>query len=212
MILNTKNKNFYIGSTNNFDKRIRSHKRALDRNEHHSTHLQRSYNKYGKRNFIFQIFMPCCESDLLILEQFCLDFLNPVYNVSKDAVAPMSGRKHSEKTKAIFRSVERAKGKDHYFYGKKWSSERREKILASRIGKRHSKETKKKMSETAHRINSISRIDHSKQRKPIIDNLENEFLSIKEAAAFHNISMSTVCDILKGRSLQTRKGVSFEYI
>ena len=67
-------------------------------------------------------------------------------------------------------------------------------------------------SETAKRINAISRIDYSKIRKPIMDNLGNKFASLTDASLFHKINVATVCDILKGRHSKTRKGVSFEYI
>lgn len=76
---------------------------------------------------------------------------------------------------------------------------------------RWSKKVKKKMSITAKRINSISRIDFTKSYRPVIDNLDNWFKNCTEAAKFHGISNQTLCDILKGRHIQTRKGVSFEY-
>ena len=67
------------------------------------------------------------------------------------------------------------------------------------------------MSETSKRLNSISRIDRSKQMRKIKDNKSNIFNSLKECAKFWNISIATVCDILKDRHGQTRKGIKFYY-
>ncbi|OFC94646.1 hypothetical protein BTGOE4_10360 [Bacillus thuringiensis] len=49
------NKRFYIGSSNDLKKRKRDHFRELSYNRHHSNRMQRSYNKYGKENFIFEV-------------------------------------------------------------------------------------------------------------------------------------------------------------
>lgn len=212
LIINKLNGNFYVGSSIDINKRISTHKRYLIKKIHHSTILQNAYNKYGINNLEFEVFIECNYEDNLILEQFCLDFLNPIYNISKDAIAPMQDRKHTKNTLLKMSEADRPKGKEHHLYGSKWSKSLREKILKSRIGGKRSEKTKKKMSETAKRINSISRIDRSKQRKKIKDSFNNIFISLTETAKFHDVATQTVCDILKGRHLQTRKGVSFEYV
>lgn len=88
----------YIGSTKDFNHRKYTHFSLLDRNKHHSKILQRSYNKHGKRNFIFKIVETCNIHELLELEQFYLDLFNPRYNISKYAYSPMKGRKHNKNT------------------------------------------------------------------------------------------------------------------
>jgi len=211
-IENIKTFDIYIGSTCDYKKRIRTHIRELKNKKHHSIILQRSFNKYGGSIFKFKKFIECSKQDLIILEQFCLDMLQPKYNISKSALAPMMGRKHKKSTIDKMKNRRVAKGRDHYLYGTSWSAELRKKILNSRTGKKRSPATKKKMSQTAKKINAISRIDHTKQQKPVIDNLGNKFESCTKAALFHGVSQATVCDILKGRHIQTRKGVSFEYL
>jgi group I intron endonuclease len=70
--------------------------------------LQNSINKYGIENFIFVIVEYCDSSQLLVLapqEQYYLDWLFGLlpelrYNFAQDATAPMSGRSHSEESKA----------------------------------------------------------------------------------------------------------------
>lgn len=54
-ILNTETNKEYIGSTLNYIKRKKTHFYNLKNNKHHCIHLQRSYNKYGRDKFIFEI-------------------------------------------------------------------------------------------------------------------------------------------------------------
>lgn len=49
----------YIGSTKNFKSRLWYHFYHLKNNKHHSIHLQRSYDKYGKENFNATIIEEC---------------------------------------------------------------------------------------------------------------------------------------------------------
>jgi group I intron endonuclease len=54
-IINLTNNKSYIGQTDNLTRRERQHFYDLKRNKHRNEHLQKSYNKYGKDNFIFQV-------------------------------------------------------------------------------------------------------------------------------------------------------------
>jgi len=53
-IINTKTGKFYVGRTNNLEKRISRHFKELEKGKHHSIHLQRSYNKHGRAAFIVE--------------------------------------------------------------------------------------------------------------------------------------------------------------
>lgn len=53
-ITNNVNKKVYIGQTNNYEKRIKSHINQLKRNKHNNILLQRSFNIYGIENFYFE--------------------------------------------------------------------------------------------------------------------------------------------------------------
>jgi len=213
-IVNLNNNKFYIGSTKNIEKRIKDHLDRLRRNVHHNKHLQNSYNLYGKNAFIFHIIEWVPEYRVREIEQLYIDSLNPHYNVSKSASAPMDGRKHTKESREKMSKWKRPKGPDNYMYGKKWTAELREKILKKRIGSKRSNETKKKMSETSKKLNRykdlIPAIEKSKE--PIIDNKGNNFNSMIEAANFHKISVQTVCDILKRRHYKTDNGITFNYI
>jgi len=103
-IVNTINRKMYIGSSIHINDRWKEHKRYLKNNKHHSNHLQKSWNKYGKDNFKFEIIERCEENETLIKEQYYLDLYktynrNKGYNISTNSSAPMMGRKHSEETK-----------------------------------------------------------------------------------------------------------------
>jgi group I intron endonuclease len=54
-IRNIKNNKIYIGSSYNILNRWKQHKYQLNKNIHNNEHLQRAWNKYGKRNFEFII-------------------------------------------------------------------------------------------------------------------------------------------------------------
>ena len=57
-ITNKVNGKFYIGSSVDLKDRWRRHRSHLKNGSHVNTHLQRSYNKYGKEAFIFETFSP----------------------------------------------------------------------------------------------------------------------------------------------------------
>jgi len=79
-IKNLKNKKCYYGSSKNIEKRWRTHLNNLKNGKHHNAHLQRSWNKYGDNNFVFELVEECDETILLELEQKYLD-LNPEFNI-----------------------------------------------------------------------------------------------------------------------------------
>lgn len=198
----------YIGSTNNFKKRIWTHKRQLIKNKHHSIYLQRSVNKYGLNNFMFNILELAESKDLLKTEQHYIDSKNPSYNCAKSSTAPMKNKKHSDETKRKMSQIHKG---NKYNLGKKHSDEYKEIKRQLRLGTKLSVNTKQKMSETAKKINSINRIDHEKAKKKIIDSNGLIHYSLTDCAKFHNIHIATLCDILHGRHSKTRKGVSFKY-
>ena len=79
-IKNLKNKKCYYGSSKNIEKRWRTHLNNLKNGKHHNIHLQRSWDKYGEDNFVFEVVEECDETHLLELEQKYLDS-NPEFNI-----------------------------------------------------------------------------------------------------------------------------------
>lgn len=54
-ITNKINNKVYIGESLNVHRRWKEHRDSLRQNQHHSHKLQSDYNKYGSRNFIYEI-------------------------------------------------------------------------------------------------------------------------------------------------------------
>lgn len=208
-IWNTKKRMAYIGSSKDIEKRIKTHFRKLKKGNHHCRYLQNAYNKYQKHSFVWSVTELCLESDLLVREQYYMDrFKNSKYNAALFSHSPMKGRKHSQKTLERLREVH--KGNQHNL-GNKASESTRLKMSETRKKWLWSEEVKKKMSDTAKRTKSISRVDFNKIRRKIQDSNGVVYSSLTDAARQLGISTQAVCDNLKGRSKVTQIGLTFTY-
>jgi group I intron endonuclease len=88
-IKNMRNGKFYIGSSKNLKGRWKTHKRQLNKGRHHCDTLQDAWNSEADTSvFVFEPFIFCREKLLRKIEQGCLDFMRPFYNVSKTADRP----------------------------------------------------------------------------------------------------------------------------
>jgi len=102
-IENKLNGKVYIGSSKNIKQRFRQHLSDLKNNNHHSIHLQRSWNRYGKNNFEFSIIKEITyKNDLLTNEQYYIykfDSLNKNkgYNIKPVCVNIQLNRKIIQK-------------------------------------------------------------------------------------------------------------------
>jgi len=61
--------------------------------------INKALLKYGYSGFKLEILEYCEPSKCIEREQYYIDLLNPEYNISHMAGAPMTGRNHSEETK-----------------------------------------------------------------------------------------------------------------
>ena len=127
-IKNLINNKVYIGSSVDIDKRWKLHKDSLIQNKHHSILLQRSFNKHGKDNFIYDIIEECEKEILIEREQYWIDTLdsyNNGYNILPKAGSCL-GNKVSDETKRKMSIIKLGSNNPNY-------------------GKNHSYETKRKM-------------------------------------------------------------------
>lgn len=124
----------YIGkTTNSFGDRWDSHKAMLRNNYHFNRKLQEEWNRYGEDNFRFDILFECVnnedENTVNKLEQKYIHELSGsglVYNICEGGKSPPTKGKHlSEHTKQLIG----------------------EKNRVNMTGKKHSSETKQKMSD-----------------------------------------------------------------
>lgn len=81
-ILCISTKKSYVGSTiQGFNKRFKEHQRMLKSNKHHSTKLQRAWNKYGEENFSYLILEVVTDKKAIRQrEKYWLDLLNTFKN------------------------------------------------------------------------------------------------------------------------------------
>lgn len=143
-ITNKINGHCYIGQSINIQKRKSQHFSKLRKNIHGNDYLQRSFQKYGKDNFVFSVLLYCEPFELTRYEQGLVDSRNPEYNIYKECVDSPKGIKRSKETKL--------------------------KMSESQTGRKHTEETKLKMSESGKR-RSVSeeirkKISESKTGKP----------------------------------------------
>ena len=102
-IRNEVNGKKYVGKSINMFNRYKQHKRRLDNNTHFNKHLQDSYNKHGRDNFIFEVIRYGHQTySLEMEEQMFLDtYVNwgYDYNIQKKSVVP------PRKTKNCFKPI-----------------------------------------------------------------------------------------------------------
>jgi group I intron endonuclease len=128
-IIKTKiNNRFYIGSAINLYNRMHTHLTHLKQNKHCNLKLQRFVNKYGIENIYFECIELCEKESLIIREQFYIDTLNPFYNISKIAGSTLGIKITKEQSEKLSKF---RKGKQNS------------------LGRKYSKETIIKMSESA---------------------------------------------------------------
>lgn len=56
------------------------HRFELKRGKHHSSHMQRSWDKYGESSFDFSVLEECAKGQLFEREQHYIDLLHPAFN------------------------------------------------------------------------------------------------------------------------------------
>lgn len=150
----------YVGSSVNIKVRLRKHFFMLNKGSHPNPKLQAYFNKYGKKYFKSGIIEVVCDSSALLeREQFWIDTLGAVvpkgFNILPKA-GNSAGCKWSEDHKKAV-SI-RMTGKGNHFYGKEHN--KKTVALLKRISKKqfpngpmyskkHSAETKAKMSASA---------------------------------------------------------------
>jgi group I intron endonuclease len=147
----------YIGSTKYLTGRERQHLNDLRKKKHKNPRLQRAFNKYGEKNFKFEIICECEIKNLLVEEQKELDRHNKknMYNICKIAGSTL-GIKHSATERARKSKVQK---------GKRPSDETIEKIRNTLTGVKHTPERRKNLS-IAHKGKNTGW--ESAQIKPVI--------------------------------------------
>lgn len=157
-IRNTVNGKVYIGSAVKFSKRFNTHRSRLKKGAHHSKKLQASWNKHGEAVFVFEV-LEIVESavDLIKNEQKWIDHCNSYYAGYNSVIVAGNtlGFKFTEETKKkISLSA----------MGRKMSDSTKAILYAVNLGRKHSKESIKKMSDAAKRTIRKPMTDEHKRK------------------------------------------------
>ena len=113
-IRNLVNNKTYIGSAIFLSNRKSRHFTSLRDNKHANTHLQNSYNIYGKDSFVFEVLHYCNSRFLINREQAFIDMLKPEYNIRLVAHSNI-GIKRSEETRKKISLALKGKKRDAAF-------------------------------------------------------------------------------------------------
>jgi len=207
-IINTVNNNIYIGSALNLYRRRYEHFRNLKKNIHDNIILQQSYNKHGKKSFIFKVILLCDKENLILYEQKCLDKFNPRYNICKIAGSCLGrlASKETRKKMSIKRrqrviSDETRRKLSESGKGKIFSKERIRKMSEARKGFKFTKESRKKMSES-HKGQLPSNTKFWGDIKSPNGKIYRNIFNLNAFCREHNLHRICIMRVLKGERIQ----------
>ena len=202
----------YVGSSINISKRLGEHKTLLRGNKHRNPHMQKAWNKYGEKNFKFEIIEKINNNSTIEKENFWIEKFNTRnnkygFNIVKPGDPPFLGRSHTKESKIkIGNQI--------------WTDERRKKIGAAHRGSKHTQETKFKMSISSKgkKKSKIARENMSKSHKglhvgqknnnvklvdsdiPEIREMRKRGMTIKEIAIIYCIGRGAIDGVIYGKN------------
>ena len=203
---------FYIGQSINLGLRFQNYFNLSYLKSRENLIISRAFIKYGYSNFSLTILEYCDKSELLKREQYYLDKLGPQYNILKIAGSSLGhtlseetktkiskalkgvyignqsywfGKSLNEETKKLM-SLKKV-GVNNPLYGKIHSEKTKELMKLKAIGRKHSEDTKLKMS--AKRGNPVYVYEKCSSEG---FKLIGSFVSIRRSDKFLGISCSTV--------------------
>lgn len=150
-IINVVNNKFYVGSAVDFKRRKARHFSELRNNRHSNGRLQKAWNKYGEQSFVFVVVEELdSNADLLAAENVWLKEhvgKEYCYNLGVDATAPMLGFA-GEKSPTWGRKRTPEELAAQSWSGRTHSSESKERIRQTLIGKPRPASVRAKISAT----------------------------------------------------------------
>lgn len=207
-ILNVITGDLYIGSTKNLKDRFYSHRNSLRREGHANKHLQSSYNKYGVRNFVFNIILVCGLENLFLWEDKIVDTLKPSFN--KRPVAHTNlGLKMSEETKLKISLAHKGKNNTTEYQrmiiskthkGKIMSEEVREKIRVKLLGRKMSPKSCEKK-----RLSRLGKVQYCKTYAGLVSPDGTIYKDITNMSKFgreHGFNKKHIWAVLVGKVSQ----------
>jgi len=236
-IINLTNAKFYVGSTIDWNARIRTHRRKLRAGTHHCVPLQNSWNRYGEDAFVFRVvaevddFLDLREVEQVFLDEHhgsaqCYNLARYTDNATRGVPCSAARReKISEALKLYYadnlhpmlgvaRSAETRALIGAKRAGKIVSEETKAKLRAANLGKVYSEETRAKLS--AIRKGRERSEDHAAQyNKAVVEVTTGEVFSslkaVKERFSMSPGSLSTALSSDKPLTKGKNAGRHFRY-
>jgi len=187
----------YIGKSVNIPKRWREHKAALRRGCHHNKHLQKAWDCYGEKSFLFKVLEYAAPNELGDLEIAYISkfkaFGENGYNFTMGGDGGLLGMPKTEETR--HKISEANKGRRH-------TSEEKAHLSKALIGRIFTDEHRKKIGEA-------NKKSHAKS--VLCVETGQVFKSLKEAGEHFGTDCSNIGHVCKGRQ-EKAKGYHFTYI
>ena len=207
----------YVGLSVDIEKRWKRHKYELKNNSHHNEYLQRTWNKYGKGCFNFEIIELCDSSLLNKREIFWINYYNS-YKDGYNSTSGGEGRSGYHLTKETKDKIRKNRG--HYRH----TQETKNKISEIQKGRKLTKEWKKNISKahkenikngsiTPNTYNLTNHIEKTKRKIKCYNKngeIVGTYQSIQGAGRELNIQATNICKVLKGK-YNTSNGLTFCY-
>lgn len=197
MIRDTVSGRRYIGSAVRLWNRRRQHFQSLARGDHHSRFMQKTWNKRPEA-LEFSIVLYCDKENLLMYEQILLDAYKPEFNTAPVAGSQL-GLKMSDEARAKMRKARR---KDFSpMTGKKHTAETKAKISKTKSGVKmgpYSEERKEKTAKSMREAKNALTIDEVR----LIRKWHAEGQAHKFSAMLLGRSYWAVADVVRGRTMR----------
>jgi group I intron endonuclease len=213
MFKNLINGKSYVGSSENLRARFLQYFNTNYLLRNTCMYICRALLKYDYSKFSLTIIEYCSPSKCLERERHYFYLLNPEYNLTQDPAAPMSGRKHSEKSKLMISTanIGLKKGENHPMYGHSHSEETKQKMSESAKKRKNSGRFKKGEDHPnfckKHSPESLAKIPS--QQISVFDKDTNEMTrydSISAAARALNINNGTISKYFANNQTKPYKG------
>jgi group I intron endonuclease len=124
-ITNTKTGMIYVGSTKRtFKKRQQEHFSTLEKGIHYNSHLQKSFNKYGKSYFKFEVLEECLPDYCLGAELYWINMLDTYlngYNMQSYPIGTIH-HKHTKATRKKMSDKAKARSNSHLHTQDVWDT------------------------------------------------------------------------------------------
>ncbi len=204
----------YIGQSVNIEKRFISYKRMYVKNEK-QIKLHRSFLKYGVVNHIFEIVQECLEQELNNYERYYQE-LNDCLNNGLNCVLTKTNDKSGKVSIETLKKMSKASMGNQHWLGKKHTQETKDKMSLVKIGKKFTDEINKSKGRKGRVSNrkGIFSEHHPRSVKVLQFDLNDKFVKewncLMDIRRELNYHIGNVSSCLKG-NLKTYKKFKWKY-